>query len=210
MTDATTPAPMPPTLRPGQPVLCRKLWHGAVFTALPMRVVADSPERTVLYLAPNTAFRGARTPAGTKVRDLSSWVSKDLVWAGGSLIRLIEPGAWHCVDVEFDADGEFIGWYVNLQQPVRRSRGRFDTVDLVLDLVVAPDRSWRLKDEDDFQQAITDGHLSAETGHRVRAEAERMIDVLAAFGSPFCESEWLGWRPPADWTIPPLPADWAA
>jgi Protein of unknown function (DUF402) len=196
-------------LGPGEPVLCRKLWHGAVMTAIPMRVVADSPGRTVLYLAPNTAFKGARTSAGTKVRDLSSWVSKDLVWAGGSLIRLIEPGAWYCVDVEFDAAAEFIGWYVNLQQPVRRAGSRFDTVDLVLDLVVAPDRSWRLKDEDDFQRAITDGHLTAETGNRVRAEAERMIGVLAAGGSPFCASEWLGWRPPADWAIPPLPADWA-
>jgi uncharacterized protein len=83
-------------------------------------------------------------------------------------------------------------------------------VDLVLDLVVAPDRSWRLKDEDDFQRAISDGHLTAEAGTIVRAEADRMIGVLAADGSPFCETEWAGWRPPADWTIPPLPADWAA
>jgi Protein of unknown function (DUF402) len=207
-------------LGPGEPVLCRKLRRGAVMTAIPMRVVADSAERTVLYLAPNTAFRGARTPAGTKVHDLSSWVSMDLVWAGGSLIRLIEPGAWNCVDVEFGAAGEFVGWYVNFQEPFQRAGSRFetvrfdtvrfDTVDLVLDLVVAPDRSWRLKDEDDFQRAISDGHLTAEAGTIVRAEAERMTGVLAADGSPFGESEWLGWRPPADWTIPPLPADWAA
>ena len=78
-------------------------------TALPMRVVSDSPERTVLYLAPDTAFKGARTPAGTKVREFSNWVSKDLIWAGGSLIRLAEPGTWHCVDVEFGAAGEFTG-----------------------------------------------------------------------------------------------------
>jgi hypothetical protein len=88
---------MPPVLGPGEPVLCRKLWHGAVMTALPMRVVSDSPERTVLYLA--------------------------------------------------------------------------------------------------------------EVENRVRAEAARVIGALAANGSPFCESEWLGWRPPADWTIPALPED---
>jgi hypothetical protein len=152
-------------LGPGEPVLWRKLWNGAVMTALPMRVVSDSPGRTVLYLAPDTAFRGARTPAGTKVRDLASWVSKDLVWAGGSLIRLAEPGVWHCVDVEFDATGAFIGWYVNLQQPFRRAGSRFDAVDLVF--------------------------------------------VLVAGGPPFCESDWLGWRPPADWTVPALPGDWA-
>jgi hypothetical protein len=201
---------MPPMLGPGEPVLCRKLWNGAVMTALPMRVISDSPERTVLYLAPDTAFKGARTPAGTKVRDLSSWVSTDLVWAGGSLIRLIQPEAWHCVDVEFDAAGEFIGWYVNLQEPFRRAGSRFDTVDLVLDLVVAPDRSWRLKDEDDFRLAVTRGHLTAEAESRVRAEAERMIGVLASGGSPFCEPEWLEWRPPADWTVPALPLDWAS
>jgi predicted RNA-binding protein associated with RNAse of E/G family len=82
-------------------------------------------------------------------------------------------------------------------------------VDLVLDLVVAPDHSCRLKDEDDFERAVADGHLTAEVANRVRAEAERMIAVLAAGGPPFCESGWLGWRPPADWTVPPLPRDWA-
>lgn len=178
-------------------------------TALPMRMVSDSPERTMLYLAPGTAFKGGRTAAGTKVRDLSSWVCTDLVWAGGSLIRLAEPGAWHCVDVEFGAAGQFDGWYVNFQEPVQRAGSRFDTVDLVLDLVVAPDRSWRLKDEDDFHRAVADGHLTAETADRVRADAERMIGVVADGGPPFCESEWLTWRPPADWTVPALPGDWA-
>lgn len=83
-------------------------------------------------------------------------------------------------------------------------------MDLVLDLVVAPDRSWRLKDEDDFQRAVCDGHLTAEAEDRARAEAERMIGVLAAGGPPFSESEWLRWQPPADWTIPALPEDWAS
>jgi hypothetical protein len=49
---------------PGKAVLYRQLWDGAVMTALPMCVVSDGPERTVLYLAPDTAFRGARTPEG--------------------------------------------------------------------------------------------------------------------------------------------------
>jgi hypothetical protein len=82
-------------------------------------------------------------------------------------------------------------------------------VDLVLDLVVAPDRSWRLKDEDDFRQAVADGQLTADLESRVRAEAERMIGLVAAGGAPFCESEWLRWRPPADWTVPTLLGDWA-
>ena len=141
----------------GEPVLWRKRWNGAVMTALPMRAISDSPERTVLYLAPDTRFKGARTQAGNKVRDFSDWVSKDLV----------------------------------------------------LDLVVAPDRSWRLKDEEDFRRAVADGYLTAGTESRVRAEAERVISVVAAGGRPFCESEWLDWRPPTGWTVAELPEGWA-
>jgi uncharacterized protein len=196
---------------PGEPVLCRKLWPGAVQTAMPVRVIADTPARTVLYQAPDTAFRGARTPAGTKIRDFSAeWVSVDLVWTGGSLIRLIEPGTWQCVDVEFDAAGDFIGWYVNFQQPVRRTALGFDTVDLVLDLVVAADGTWRLKDQDDFERAASAGQLPQRTAAEVRAAAERMISVAERGGPPFSEWHWLTWRPPPDWTVPALPANWAA
>jgi predicted RNA-binding protein associated with RNAse of E/G family len=53
---------------------------------------------------------------------------------------MLEPGAWHSVDVEFDAAGAFAGWYVNLQEPLRRTGSGFDTVDLVLDLVVGTAR----------------------------------------------------------------------
>jgi hypothetical protein len=93
-------------------------------------------------------FAVARTPKGTKIRDFSAeWASMDLVWEGGSLIRLIEPDAWQCIDFEFDAAGSFSGWYVNFQEPVRRTTLGFDTADLVLDLVVAADKthwlSWR-------------------------------------------------------------------
>jgi hypothetical protein len=197
-------------LSQGDPVLCRELWHGAVMTAMPMRVLADTPARTVLYQAPDTAFRGARTPAGTKIRDLSAeWVSMDLVWAGGSLIRLVEPYAWQCVDVEFDGAGSFTGWYVNFQEPVRRTALGFDTVDLVLDLVVAPDRTWSLKDEDDFDRAVSAGQVQQPAAGQVRAAAERMISMVESGGPPFSEKHWLSWRPPPHWTIPALPANWA-
>jgi hypothetical protein len=180
-------------------------------TAIPMRVIADAPGRTVLYQAPDTAFRGGRTPAGMKIRDFSAeWVSMDLVWAGGSLIRLLEPETWQCIDVEFDAAGAFCGWYVNFQEPVRRTTLGFDTVDLVLDLVVAADGTWSLKDEDDFELAASAGQLPHSSVEQVRAAAERMISVVESGGPPFDETHWQSWRPPPHWTVPALPATWAA
>jgi hypothetical protein len=197
-------------LSSGEPVVCRKLWNGVVMTAMPMRVIADGPGRTVLYQAPDTTFRGGRTPAGMKIRDFSAeWVSMDLVWEGGSLIRLIEPDTWQCVDVEFDANGIFSGWYVNFQEPVRRTALGFDTVDLVLDLVVAADRTWSLKDADDFEFAASAGHLPHASVEQVRAAAERMVSVVEQGDPPFNETRWLSWRPPPHWTVPALPATWA-
>jgi Protein of unknown function (DUF402) len=195
----------------GEAVLYREMWQGAEMTVLPMRVVSDAPDRTVLYLAPETAFRAARTPAGGKVSDLADWIATDAVWTGGSLLRLLEPKAWHCVDVEFDASGDFAGWYINFQEPLRRTPSGFDTADLVLDLVVAPDGAWHLKDEDDFERAVSDGHLSRDIAARVRAEAGQMAERVDAGGSPFDERRWCTWRPPPDWIVPSLttrgPAD---
>lgn len=197
-------------LSPGEPVLCRKLWHGTVMTAVPMRVISDAPARTVLYQAPDTAFRGARTRTGMKVRDRSEgWVSMDLIWAGGSLIRIVEPCAWQSVDVEFDAAGNFSGWYVNFQEPVRRTALGFDTVDLVLDLMVAADGTWSLKDEEDFEHAASTGQLQHHTADQVRVAAARMISVVEDGGPPFSEKHWLTWRPPPHWTVPGLPVNWA-
>ena len=37
-------------------------------------------------------------------------------------------------------------WYINLQEPYRRTLDGIDSQDLELDFVVAPDGSWRKKD----------------------------------------------------------------
>ena len=190
-------------------MLYRELWGAAVMTAVPMRVVCSSAERTVLYLASGTVFQGARAPDGGPVHDLGDWVSRQEVWEGGSLIRIVRQGAWHCVDVEFGSDGRFDGWYVNFQEPMRRSPTGIDTVDLVLDLVVAPDGSCRRKDEADFAEAVARGHISPETADVVMADAERMTAAAAAGVTPFDERHWLTWRPPAEWTVPSLPAFWS-
>jgi predicted RNA-binding protein associated with RNAse of E/G family len=93
---------------------------------------------------------------------------------------------------------------------VRRTTLGFDTVDLVLDLVVAADSTWSLKDEDDFERAVSVGQLQQRTAEQVRAAAERMISVVEGGGPPFSEKNWPSWRPPSHWTVPALPANWAS
>jgi Protein of unknown function (DUF402) len=56
---------------------------------------------------------------------------------------------WHGEGPDLD------GWYVNLQEPFRRTARGIDTMDSVLDIVVARDGAWRWKDAeelDDWQR----------------------------------------------------------
>jgi protein associated with RNAse G/E len=40
-----------------------------------------------------------------------------------------------------------LGWYVNLQCPFRRTEVGIEAMDLMLDVVVDPDGTWRWKDD---------------------------------------------------------------
>ena len=99
-------------------------------------------------------------------------------------------------------------WYVDLQEPLRRTVVGFDTMDNLLDIVISPDLSeWQWKDEDEFQEAVAIGVYSAEEARAIRAEGERAIELLRAGQPPFCDG-WDKWSPPVEWQIPQLPDGW--
>ncbi len=99
-------------------------------------------------------------------------------------------------------------WYVHLQEPLRRTKIGFDTMDQMLDIVISPDcSSWYWKDEDEFNEAVAIGVYSPEQAHSIRAEGERVIGLLNANASPFCDG-WADWTPPMEWGIPNFPAGW--
>jgi hypothetical protein len=82
---------------------------------------------------------------------------------------VVRGGVWR-----FFRQGEFAGWYVNLETPARRHADGVDTTDLVLDVVVAPDRTWVWKDEDEMAERIGWPHYFDQDGaDRIRAEGER-------------------------------------
>ena len=99
-------------------------------------------------------------------------------------------------------------WYIDLQEPLRRTPLGFDTMDHLLDVVVSPDRlEWHWKDEDEFAEALALGRFSVEEASAIRAEGRRALQRLQDGAPPFAPA-WESWRPPTDWPIPALPADW--
>jgi predicted RNA-binding protein associated with RNAse of E/G family len=101
----------------------------------------------------------------------------------------------------------FVGWYVNLQVPFRRTHVGFDTADQVLDITVSPDRAWQWKDEDEFEVAIRLGRFTAEVAAQIRAQGEAVIPLIEQGEWPF-QPVWEDWRPDPSWGIPGFRSNW--
>jgi predicted RNA-binding protein associated with RNAse of E/G family len=133
----------------------------------------------------------------------------DKRWVTTDVLMLVTPGAAHSVYAMWEeGHTSFRCWYIDLQEPLRRTSMGFDTMDHLLDVVVSYDRSeWWWKDEDEFAEAEAIGVYSAEEARAIWAEGERAIKLMQANQSPFCDG-WEKWLPPVEWGIPRLPAGW--
>ncbi len=124
-----------------------------------------------------------------------AWQKHHVLW----LQRLDRP---HSLGLFWNESWDFRGWYVNLQEPVRRSLLGFDTRDQALDITVAPDGTWAWKDEDHLAFLVEHGAFTAEEAAVIRAEGERVVEEW-----PF-PTGWENWRPDPAWAVPTLPEGW--
>jgi predicted RNA-binding protein associated with RNAse of E/G family len=180
-----------------------------------MRIVADVPDLLALWYPLGTRWQRPVEPPGRRSRTRAQgfaeslgrgdWVFVESEWDAYTL-HLLRPGDWHEVRVSWRPDGSVWGWYVNLQRPFVRTSAGIETMDLMLDVLVEPDRSWRLKDEDELDVLVSAGIFDGRTERRVRAEARRVIEAVERWDEPFSD----GWhaRRPEPLPLPVLPADW--
>ncbi|HEY7226104.1 MAG TPA: DUF402 domain-containing protein [Micromonosporaceae bacterium] len=197
---------------PGE-VLVRRHWRGGRVNLLELvRVAADDERGLRLWLpagSPYWRLVGPDDDADHEPTDDSR--TARLVrhmWTGTDvLIWLPEDRAYSVTWLW--ADGTFAGWRARLEEPYVRWADRgcagVDTADQSLEVAVRPDRSWRLRDEDEFR---------ARTGHplywtqaqavQIRGTAERLTRLAEAAQFPF-DGTWCGFRPDASWTVPALP-----
>ena len=197
---------------PGSAVIVRTvLANGRVGTVLPTRVVRDD-DLVALYLAPGTPCkRRAGTRGGPRGRLLIEdyGTHEDWTWRENRRLILWRPNDMHAVSPFWrQADDTFLGWYVDILLPLRRTPMGFDTRDLVLDIVIAPDRTWHWKDEDELAWFQEQGLRTAQEVSAIWKEAERAVGLLEA-GDPIFSETWVSWRPNPAWTIPSLPDEWS-
>lgn len=202
----------------GDQIALRFVRQGTVTYVTPCTVVEDSEDTIALYVAVDTPVKKPFGLDGQPIpRELTyterrntPWRLGDGKWTDRSVLWISEPGASHAVGVFWEgADRSFVGWYVNLQDPLRRSSAGFDTADHILDITIAPDLTWRWKDEDEFAEAIEHGRFTPEESARIRACGESVIAVMEHGDWPF-QLEVAKWRPDPSWSIPEMPSNWDA
>ena len=103
--------------------------------------------------------------------------------------------------------GKQLGWYVNLQRPFRRTTIGIEAMDMMLDIVVEPDMTWRWKDDDEFADIMSSRIFDHATGQRVQREAQEVIERIERLDPPFSEP-WPSWRPDPGWPAPALVDGW--
>lgn len=202
---------------PGEVIVHQEIWAGRVWAARPLVVVEDRPDQLLLWIPHGTVRKVPMTPPGRtdpgertariiELLEVCDWIHVDHVWDVSSL-WILRPGAWHATWVGWMPTGEHLGWYVNLQRPVRRASLGIEAMDLMLDVVVDPDGAWRWKDEVEFEEILRRGIFDGETGQRVRDEAHRVIRQIEASDGPFGD-RWIDWMPDPSWGLPVLRPGW--
>ncbi|MBD0330213.1 MAG: DUF402 domain-containing protein [Thermoleophilia bacterium] len=205
------------TRSPGELVVLQEVWRGRVWAAKPTRVVRDEGDLVALWLPKGARWKAPTTPP-TRPRERTrgerlatclvrgEWVHVDAVWDVSTLL-LMREGDWHAIWCSWLDSGEQWGWYVNLQRPFTRTRHGFATMDLMLDVIVELDGTWRWKDEDELQACVERGAFDGALARRVREEGMRVVQRAKRGEPPFCEP-WGDWRPDPRWSPAELPSGW--
>lgn len=187
----------------------RGVWQHKLHWACPGIIVQDTPDLIAIYCragTPNMVPDKRSTPQDLLLNNIRLIPHH---WTDTDVLRLVKPGSAHTVEVMWEAGHKKLRcWYVNLQEPLRRTKIGFDSMDRLLDIVISADRStWHWKDEDEFSEAVAVGVFSPEEARTIREEGKHVIELLLTRQSPFYDG-WENWRPPLNWAIPPLPEGW--
>ena len=190
----------------GTPVVRREVLHGHPWVAFNTRVVRDDADLLAVYLAPGSELAFADWPFD---RWEHPWQTQGFsVWRGHGKLMLHRPGDAYSVDLFWNGPARtFSGWYLNLQDPVRRYDGGFDTLDHELDYWIPAGGTWQVKDAELFEQRVAEERYTAEQADAIRSTGAAIEQMLTA-GDHWWDESWADWTPPADWDALDVPAGW--
>jgi hypothetical protein len=184
----------------GDVILRREVLNdGRPWAEWPVIVVRDDPDLLVTYTPTGAPFR---FPEGAS--QVHAWHGKQS-WHGHGVLMLQRPDEAHAVWVFWRGEPrDFWGWYVNLQEPFRRTQFGYDTQDLELDIWVPAAGPWKWKDDELLDQRVQEGRYTEEQVAATREEGRRVAAELDA-GRHWWDDGWATWEPDPAWPTPTFP-----
>ncbi|WP_327379034.1 DUF402 domain-containing protein (plasmid) [Streptomyces sp. NBC_01216] len=191
------------TFTTGETVVRRDVYRsGRVWSELALRVVSDTGKALVTACAPGTQARWpalyakARADGDRSVRTeafeamaAGEWELASGVWQETELLLWKPRAAWFSINAFFTAGG-LRNWYVNFEHPTRRTETGFDTFDLTVDLVIAPDLStWTWKDEDEYAHVRRLGIVTDIEHQAVELARAQVLAMLEERAGPFTDTD---------------------
>lgn len=189
--------------QPGEEVVVRYLTRmgGSVGMTWPYRVVQDDGDLVALYIPAGSTFMRWHSPEPGRRELVEGEWRRDV-------LRLMFPGKGYSIWLFWEGEGRpFTTYYVNFEEPFRRTAVGFDTNDHTLDIMVKPDLAWQWKDREEFDALVASGNFSSEFGLSIEEAAREVLGMIERRSAPF-DGGWATWAPPADWTLPVLHARW--
>jgi predicted RNA-binding protein associated with RNAse of E/G family len=113
---------------------------------------------------------------------------------------------WHFWD---GPNRTFAGWYLNLEEPIRRTAAGYDTQDLELDVWIPAGGPWRFKDEERLEERVREGRYTPAQATATRALG-RDIGAMLDRGERWWEDRWASFEPDPAWRGLGFPPGWEA
>lgn len=188
---------------PGERIVRREVWRGRPWLATVAIVVEDEPDLLATYLPEEAPFAFPPSADGRP----HPWLGRRR-WQGHGVLMLQRPGesyaVWHFWE---GPDRTFAGWYLNLQEPFRRTGIGFDTQDLELDVWIPAAGNWHFKDDELLDARLGDGRFTRDEVDAIR-RLGATIGAQLDRGERWWDERWAALAPLDEWRAPDFPSGW--
>jgi hypothetical protein len=184
---------------------------GRIEICWPCRVVEDRDDLVALFIAAGSSYKAGpkKSAAQKRPQSRSPLPPEEYVWRHDTL-RLMIPGRAHSVSMFWERQAgtrRLLKYFVNLEEPFRRTAVGFDTQDHTLDIEVTPELAWRWRDEEELVNHVAEGFYTAALAAAAREEGERVIEAMRRLDHE-CMRGWPEWHPPPEWQVPVFVDGW--
>ena len=187
----------------GDVIVHRELWRGRPWCAIPNVVVEDTTDLLATYLPEEAPLAFPPSADGRP----HPWAGKRR-WHGHGMLALRRPGeAYSVMHFWHGPERRFAGWYLNLEEPFRRTATGYDSQDLELDVWIPAAGPWRVKDWELVEQRVQEGRFTLEQAAAIRALGQELVAMLER-GERWWDERWATFVPEPAWRAPAFPEGW--